>query len=293
MTEESSVVTQETTAPQVDVHTLLTQPLGETVVPSEAAKEAMKPEVKETQAKPEPADPNNIDAIFQDPEKGLNQYKNLQSAFNKRDTEIREVKAYKDTLDQKFARVGGADKAVQTMEYLLNNPRFQEFMRTERGETTHMVGGVDLNTADDSTKQAMNIVQKTSDEIAEQKLQEFKRQHLAPLETEVKQQQIKEVFSQMDKAHPGWDKYKDAIGQQSKMLVPNLTDRPTFETVQMLYNMALMADGKVQTAQTVNQEIDNRTDLSNDAPSGARMGTPIKEASNIYETFELAKQSRG
>lgn len=218
------------------------------------------------------------------------QYNEIHPEFTRKSQALAEAEK---TLSQ-FDNFGGTEKLLETANFLQNDPGFQEYLQNRQTQEQHQRYGVDTEDLDSESKQAMDLVEKMATEIASQQIEKFKDEFqgkLEPIEAERAEQNLANIESQMDEAHPDWREFKDQMLELSGNLPDNIAESPDFNLVTSLYYQALASNPEKYSevmAKAHSNKLEKAKSKSIDSPGGTYKGT-AGQANSIMEAFKMTQ----
>lgn len=210
----------------------------------------------------------------------LKTYKSLQTEFGKRSETMKQT-------DERFAKYGGMDQITQWAEYLSNNPRFSEWVMQEHQKS---LTGQQEPEMDESTKRAVDIIQK----IADSRISEAMKQKVEPLADRYKQQMIDESFKKMSEKYGAeWNEMRNDMQKMAETLPESVQDNPSFEDLEDLYFKSLRKTGKLESfaAKIYEKSLTAKKAQSTEKGNSPKETVPTS-FSTIKEAFEAAKKMR-
>ncbi len=214
-------------------------------------------------------------------------YQNLQREFGTRNEEL---KGFKDVAEQR-ASFGGSDQLMEWASYLQNNPRFAEFIQTEQTRENNEQLGYDEN-MDDDTRNALDLVRKEAERIADAKIQDYIKNKVDPITDRYREADLESNLSQMDdKYGDSWRDVQDEMAKLAEGLPLDVQDAPTLDVLEDLYWKAIRTTGKIDgvMASMYEQKLNAKKAHSTERPaSNAVQGQP-KKAMTMQEAFAQAK----
>lgn len=213
-------------------------------------------------------------------------YKALQGEYTRMNEQFKQL--------EKF---GGPSQMVQWAEYLSNNPRFSEWVKSEQGQSALGKLGIDDSQLDEDGKKAYDTVRKISeaiaDNIADAKVKQVLQREIAPLSEAYKQQLLEKHFENMDSKYgKEWHEMRDTMSELSENLPAQLQDRPTFEDLEDLYFKALRKAGKFDSyaAKQYQKTLTEKKQKATEKPGTTGESAP-QPARTIQEAFAMAKRA--
>ena len=216
-------------------------------------------------------------------------YKELQKEFGSRNETL---KGFEDA-NEKMAAFGGSDQLVGWASYLQGNPRFAEFIQAEQDRENHEQMGYS-DDMDDDTKQAMDLVRKEAERIADVKIQEALRDRVDPIANRYKEEQLESNLGQMDdKFGDSWREVQDEMAQLAEGLPLEVQDAPSFDVLEDLYWKALRTTGKMDSvmAGMYEKKLNTKKAQSSERPASNAGQGQAKKAMTLEQAFQMAKQN--
>jgi hypothetical protein len=211
-------------------------------------------------------------------------FKELQTEFGKRNEADKELRA-------KFEKFGGVEQLLESAEFLNNNERFAEFIKSERQRDAY---GFESSEMDDDKKSAIGLVETIATRIAEEKVQEILGSQIEPLTNAQREASIEKSFGSMDEKYGSdWRELQDAMIELSDGLDPKAQSNPSFENIEDLYFKALRQSGKFDdyAAKTHQKRLEAMKKKATDKPASKGGSEAPKKANSIQEAFEAAKRA--
>ena len=188
---------------------------------------------------------------------------------------------------------GGSEQLVGWANYLQNNPRFAEFIQAEQARENNEQLGYDEN-MDEDTRNALDLVRKEAERIAEAKVQEYIKNKVDPITDRYREADLESNLSQMDdKYGDAWRDVQDEMAKLAEGLPLEVQDAPTLDVLEDLYWKAVRTSGKMEgvMASMYEQKLKAKQAHSSERPaSNAGQGQP-KKAMTMQEAFAQAKQN--
>lgn len=188
-------------------------------------------------------------------------------------------------------RFGGIDGLNERLDGLLGNPRFMEFVESEKRRNAY---GIDESEMEPDQKSALNTVETIAKQVASDMRSQLMEEFITPLQTSIKERSLEESFSAMDKKHPGWRDLQDVMGDLAEKLSPEVYGNPTLEDVEMLHTLALHQSGKFDdyAANVYKQMLEQKkaSDTGKPAPHAGE-GEPGR-ATSIQQAWAMAKKAQ-
>ena len=230
-----------------------------------------------------------VEEITPDSPNWEQQYKTLQTEFGTRNEEL---KSFQDMASQMEA-FGGSEQLVGWANYLQNNPRFAEFIQAEQARENNEQLGYDEN-MDEDTRNALDLVRKEAERIAEAKVQEYIKNKVDPITDRYREADLESNLSQMDdKYGDAWRDVQDEMAKLAEGLPLEVQDAPTLDVLEDLYWKAVRTTGKMDgvMASMHEKKLKEKISHSSERPtSNAGQGQP-KKAMTMQEAFAQAKQN--
>jgi hypothetical protein len=213
-------------------------------------------------------------------------YKNLQTEFGKRNESDKELRS-------RFEQFGGIDKVHEHVSYLVNNPRFTEFLKQE--QQSQVIGGVDISGYDQEQKDAINLVQQMATQIAQTEIQKAMKNKVDPLANSYKERLMDEHFAKMTEKYPNWREQEKQMETLADKLPIEVQDNPTLADVEALYLRSIVADGKIEKfgADLYQQKLEQKKAQSTEQPPTTTGQTQEKRATTIAEALRRSKKTHG
>ena len=202
-------------------------------------------------------------------------FKTLQTKLTKR------TEGY-NKLKSDFDSFGGAEQAIEWLRYLADNKDFAKWVDEQKSRKT--LGVTDDDGLDDDTRRAMDIVRKLAREEAERMV--------APLTQAQSKAHINEVMSQMDTKYPGWQAYKESMGELAESFPESIQNNPSLKNLETLYFMAINESGKMDeyAAKSYEKKLKSMKDKTINKPTSTPAIEGFKKAKTLREAFEIAKK---
>lgn len=207
-------------------------------------------------------------------------YTSLQSEFTKRNQAFNE-------LNSKFDRFGGADQLLQWAEYLDTNPKFAEWVESQKQQETL---GTSLDDLDEDTKQAIELVQRMSKSEVDRLYQE----KVAPIENSLKERQLQNTMNELgEKYGEKFDQMRDTMAELAADLPLEIQDNPSAEVLDDLFWKAMRKTGEFDkyAADVYKKQLEATKAKSMDKPTQKLNTTKQTKPMTVTEAFELAKQA--
>jgi len=236
---------------------------------------------KKTDSKEEPSSSEKGEAdnfIENLPPEAQKHFKTLQTKLTKRTEGYNKLKADLDVF-------GGPEQVVQWLNYLADNPEFAKWVEEQKSRKT--LGVKEDDGLDDETRKAMDIVRKLAREEAERMV--------APLTQAQSKAHINEVMGQMDKKYPGWQEYKETMGEIAESFPESVQNNPSLKDLEAIYFIALTETGKMDdfAAKAYEKKLKTIKEKSITKPASAPAIEGFKQAKTLREAYEIAKRKQG
>ena len=233
---------------------------------------------EKTGSKEEPSasDKGEADNFIENlPPEAQKHFKTLQTKLTKRTEGYNKLKSDLDTF-------GGPEQVVQWLNYLANNPDFAKWVEEQKGRET--LGVKDDDGLDDETKKAMEIVRKLAREEAERMV--------SPITEAQSRAHISDVMGQMDKKYPGWQEFKEQMGELAESFPESVQSKPSLRDMETLYFMALNETGKMDdyAAKVYEKKLKSVKDKTITKPSSSPPIEGFKKARTLQEAYMIAKR---
>lgn len=214
-------------------------------------------------------------------------YKELQTEFGSRNEELKGFKVSADAM----AAFGGSEQLVEWASYLQGNPRFAEFVRSEQERESNEQSGFS-DDMDEDTRQALELVDKRAEMIADRKVREILESQINPIANRYKEQQLDSNLDQMDeKFGDSWRDMQDEMAVLAEKLPLEVQDAPSLEVLEDLYWKALRTTGKMDgvMANIYEQKLNTKKAQSSERPASNAGQGQAKKAMTMQEAFAQAK----
>lgn len=231
---------------------------------------------KKTGSEEEPGKKENADNFIESLSPEAQQhFKSLQTKLTKR------TEGY-NKLKEQFDVYGGADQAAQWLSYLADNEDFAKWVKEQQGRKTLGVKGDEG--LDEDTQKAMEIVRKLAREEAERVV--------APLTQAQSKSHINEVMGQMDTKYPGWQEYKETMGELAENFPESVQNKPSLRDLESLYFLALNETGKMDdyASKMYEKKLQSMKNKTIEKPAPSQTSEGHKPARTLREAFEIAKR---
>lgn len=208
-------------------------------------------------------------------------YTDLQSEFTKRNEASK-------ALDERFSPYGGADKLIESAQYLSNNPRFQEFVKAEQERSIY---GENQEITDEN-REALEIVKK----LVNDQVSQIVRDRVVPLENSRKEKALESNFEDMDKQYGNeWREQQESMTKLAESLPEHIQDNPGFADIEDLYWNSLRRDGgdkfNAALARTYQKKLESTKMKSIEKPGSVPAGRLGLKISNMSDAYNAAKET--
>lgn len=180
-------------------------------------------------------------------------YKEVQKAYNDSREELKEEKSQRGTLENQMVRFGGAEKAIEALDFISTDSDFRELAaKKSSGEA---ISKIDESKMSPQAKEALNTVRLVVKEALGPMSAEFDSKLRAIVEKDINPhtQAIKDVNLEhhidkmTQKYGKEWLGQLDSMEKLKSTLPENARIAPTFKDIDRLYIESLREDGKFES----------------------------------------------
>lgn len=234
------------------------------------------------------AEPSGEGALgsFKTPDDLMAAYKELQRDHGKKSEAVK-------NFEKRFEPYGGVDKVSEYVSWLAENPRFHEFLKKE--QQSKLIGDINLDELDDDTRRGLELVQKISSTIADQRFKQAFDEKIKPMVEARKNESMNASFKKMDEVYGAkgvkWRDFQDTMAELALDLPASKQDNPSFKDIDKLFWAAVAEKGKVEevSAKFYQQKLNEKKSKATDQ-SKATVPTSKGGKMTFEEAFEEAKR---